>query len=227
MLYNHRKTTLEGERIYMPTIEQARVWYKEADPVHDFDHVLRVYHLAERIAQVEGADLEIIRAAALLHDAEGSAPGSETRQSHHHRSANFAGLVLAAEGWPQERIAAVQHCIRGHRFRSDGERPETIEARILFDADKLDVLGAIGVARTVVYAALNGQPFYAQPSARFIESGVKEPGEPHSSYHEYLFKLRKIKDMLFTTTARSLASERDAYLKGYFQQLAAELSGER
>ncbi len=211
----------------MPTIERARAWYAAADPVHDFEHVLRVYRMAERLAQEEGADLEIVRAAVLLHDAEGSAPGAETRKSHHHRSADFAGQVLRAEGWPEERIAAVQHCIRAHRFRHDGETPQTLEARILFDADKLDVLGAIGAARTIAYATLNHQPFFARPSQQFLNSGEKEPGEPHSAYHEYLFKLRKIKGLLFTQSARALAAERDAYLAGFFQQLEAELSGER
>ncbi len=211
----------------MITIDQARSWYASADPVHDFDHVLRVYRMAERLAGEEGADKEIVLTAALLHDAEGSAPGSETRKSHHHRSAEFAGQVLAEEGWPAERIAAVQHCIRAHRFRSDGETPQTIEARILFDADKLDVLGAIGVARTIAYSTLNHQPFYIQPSQQFIRSGIKEPGEPHSAYHEYLFELRKIKELLFTQSARRIAAERDRYLAGYFEQLGAELSGER
>jgi uncharacterized protein len=211
----------------MITIEQASVWYAAADPVHDFDHVLRVYRMAERLAQEEGADLEIVLAAALLHDAEGSAPGSETRKSHHQQSADFAGQVLAEAGWPLERIAAVQHCIRAHRFRSDGETPQTLEARILFDADKLDVLGAIGAVRTIAYSTLNHQPFYAQPSQQFIENETKEPDEPHSAYHEYLFKLRKIKNVLFTPTARRIAVDRDRYLEGFFDQLAAELSGER
>jgi uncharacterized protein len=211
----------------MPSITQAKTWYTNGDIVHDFEHVLRVYQMADRLAKEEGADLEIVRAAALLHDAEGSAPGSETRSSHHIRSAAFAGQVLAADGWAEDRIAAVQHCIRAHRFRRDGEAPESIEARVLFDADKLDVLGAIGVARTVGYAAMNNQPFYSQPSAQFVATGVKEPGEPHSAYHEYLFKLRKIKDLLYTNTARALAEARDQYLADYFQQLAAELSGER
>jgi uncharacterized protein len=218
---------LRENQANMPTIEQAQGWYAEADPVHDFDHVLRVYRMAERLAKEEGADLEIVQAAALLHDAEGSAPGSETRKSHHHRSADFAGTVLTLEGWPVERIAAVQHCIRAHRFRNDGDTPQTLEARILFDADKLDVLGAIGVARTIAYATLNNQPFYAQPSRQFLETGEKEPGEPHSSYHEYLFKLRKIKDLLFTPSARALAIDRDTYLKQFFLQLAEELNGER
>lgn len=210
----------------MPTIQQARDWYSNADPVHDFDHVMRVYAMAERLANEEGADLEIVRAAALLHDAEGSAPGSETRTSHHHSSAAFAGTVLAQENWSPERIAAVQHCIRAHRFRGDGDTPQTIEARILFDADKLDVLGAIGAARAVVYAALNHQPFYAEPSEQFLRTGQTEAGEPHSSYHEYLFKLRKIKERLYTGTARRLADERDTYLKGFFDRLASEIAGD-
>jgi uncharacterized protein len=211
----------------MPTIEQARTWYTGEDPVHDFEHVLRVYHMAERLAKEESADLEIVHAAALLHDAEGSAVGTDTRVSHHHRSAAFAGQILAEEGWAQERIEAVQHCIRAHRFRSDGERPQTIEAKVLFDADKLDVLGAIGIARVIAYATLNHQPFYAVPSQQFLATGEKEAGEPHSAYHEYLFKLRKIKDLLFTHTAGALATERDAYLGRFFEQLSSELNGER
>ncbi len=227
----------------MPSPEQARSWYRDADAVHDFAHVMRVYRTAERLATEEGADLEIVRAAALLHDAQGSAPpgslasnkdqnssgaGEEgvERASHHHSSAEFAGEVLAEEGWPAERIAAVQHCIRAHRFRDQSEPPATLEAKILFDADKLDVLGAIGVARAVAYAALDGQPFYEEPSQGFLESGVHAPGEPHSSYHEYLFKLRKIKDRLFTSTARRMAVGRDAYLAEFYARLAAEIHGE-
>lgn len=211
----------------MPTIETARTWYAHADPVHDFAHVLRVLRLAERLAQEEGADLEIVQAAALLHDAEGSAPDSAERMSHHHRSARFAGQVLLAEGWPAERISAVQHCIRAHRFRHDGETPETLEARILFDADKLDVLGAIGVARVVAYAAINHQPFYATPSQQFLRTGEKEAGEPHSAYHEYLFKLKRITERLHTASARTLAAERELYLSEYFDRLGAEMSGEK
>ncbi len=209
----------------MPSIEQARGWYSSSDPVHDFDHILRVYRMAERLGPAEGADLRILRAAALLHDAEGTMPGSAERSSHHLASADFAARVLAEEGWGEEDIAAVQHCIRAHRFRGTGEGPQTAEARTLFDADKLDVLGAVGVARVVAYAALNGQPVYAQPSAQFLASGVKEPGEPHSAYHEFLFKLVKIKERLFSAAAREIAVEREAYLSEYFQRLAAEMDG--
>ncbi len=209
----------------MPTLAQARTWYTDADPIHDFDHILRVYRMAERLGQIEGADLEILRAAALLHDAEGTTPGGAERASHHERSADFAARILAEEGWPAERIAAVQHCIRAHRFRGDGEHPQTVEARVLFDSDKLDVLGAVGAARTVGYAALSGMPAYAQPSASFLAGGQREPGEPHSAYHEYIFKLSKVKERMFTASARALAEERHAYLKEFFERMIQEYNG--
>ncbi len=210
----------------MPTLEQARDWYASSDAVHDYDHILRVYRMAERLARAEGANLEIVRAAALLHDAEGTTPGAAERADHHHSSAGFAAEVLRSEGWPAERIAAVQHCIRAHRFRDNREPPATIEAKILFDADKLDVLGAIGACRVAAYAALAGEPFFKAPSARFLQSGEEEAGEPHSAYHEWLFKLRRIKERLFTPAARALAEERHAYLEEFFARLEKEWAGE-
>lgn len=210
----------------MPTIEQARAWYAEADPIHDFDHVLRVYRMAERLAQAEGADIEIVRAAALLHDTQGTTPGSASRADHHYASAEFAARVLAAEGWDAERIAAVQHCIRAHRFRG-AETPETLEAKILFDADKLDVLGAIGAARAIGYATLAGTPWYAPPSRQFLETGREAEGEAHSAYHEHLFKLRKARARMFTATARKIAEERLKYLDEFFERLIDEWNGKR
>jgi len=213
----------------MITVEEAKSWYEDADEVHSFEHVLRVKAMAERIGRVEGADLEIIEAAAYLHDSRGASPaeGGKERKEHHIASAEFAGEILASKGWSQERIEAVQHCIRAHRFRHNGERPESLEAQCLFDADKLDVLGAVGAARTIAYAVLAGQPVLSLPSQHFLETGEKETGEPHSSYHEYLFKLRKVKDQLFTKTGRAIAQERHLFLERFYEQLIAEYRGER
>ena len=211
-----------------PSIEEAKRWYESADPVHDFDHVMRVYRLSEKIALAEGADLEIVHAAALLHDSVGSSPTGEgsARKEHHIASAEFAAVVLGEENWFEERIEAVQHCIRAHRFRHSGERPQSLEAQCLFDADKLDVLGAIGAARTIAYAALAGQPSYAEPSEQFLATGEKEAGEVHSSYHEYLFKLRKVKDLIFTKTGKAIAEDRHRFLAQFYAQLQAECRGE-
>jgi uncharacterized protein len=211
----------------MPTLEEASKFYPPTDGVHGFDHVERVYHLAEKIGKAEGADLEIIRAAALLHDVEGSAPGKKERPNHHQRSADFAASVLRKEGWSEARITAVQHCIRAHRYRDRGEAPASLEAKCLFDADKLDVLGAIGVARTIAYAVMAGTPHYEEPSQQFMDTGKEKAGEKHSAYHEYLFKLIKVKDRLFTRTARKIAVQRHAFLVRYFEQLKAEMQGEK
>jgi uncharacterized protein len=210
----------------MPTVEQARAFYTSEDAVHDFEHVLRVYHTAMKLGKEEGADLEILSAAALLHDSRGAEPGGEGRAEHHITSARFAEEVLQAEGWPVERIHAVQHAIRAHRYRGKEDLPETKEAKVLFDSDKLDVIGAIGAARTIAYSVLAGEPMYERPSAQFRETGKEVPGERHSSYHEYLFKLRKVKERLFTVSARRMAEERHAAMTAFFEQLAAEYEGE-
>lgn len=210
----------------MPSIDQAQAWYPDYDPVHGFDHILRVLRLAERIAAVEGADMEIVRAAALLHDASGGETGGAGRAEHQHRSADFAQSILEAEGWPSDRIAAVQHCIRTHRYRGS-EAPQSLEAKILFDADKLDVIGAFGVARTLAYDVVMHWPFHAEPSQKFRDTGEKENGELHSSYHEFLFKLSKIKDRLYTATASQIAEGRQQFLNDFFVQLDAEAQGLR
>ncbi len=214
----------------MLSLENARAWYPETDPVHGFDHVARVYQMAIRLAHIEGAQADIVGAAALLHDvgnhqlesdAELPSPPAE-RSSHHHSAADFAQTMLIQEGWSDERIAAVQHCIRSHRFRDEHEQPQTLEAKILFDADKLDAIGAIGVARAIGYALLAGQPVCARVSEQFKQSGLSEPGEAHSAYHEYIFKLRWLKDRLYTPSARQIAEERHRTMQEFFQQLAAE-----
>ena len=210
------------------TIEEARTWYEETDAVHNFDHIIRVYNMAVRLAKAEGADLEITRAAALLHDSRGSDPGSESgRLGHHQASAKFASAVLKEKGWAQEKVEAVTHCILAHRFRNPAEKPETLEAKIIFDADKLDAIGAVGAARVLAYAALAGTPFYEKPSEHFLETGDKIDGEVHSAYHEHLFKLRKLPARMHTLTARAIADERLRYLDEFFERLIAEWHGEK
>jgi uncharacterized protein len=225
----------------MPTIDQSRSWYSQSDPVHGFDHILRVYRLADRIGQAEGADIEIVRAAVLLHDSaspvnqehdfvqrsdRGKKENVHLRENHHHSSADFARQVLEKEGWPEQRIEAVLHCIRAHRFRDNREAPQTLEAKVVFDADKLDAIGAIGAARAIAYAASAGQPSYAQPSEQFLVSGQREPDEPHSSYHEFVFKLSHVKERLYTPTARSIGDERHRYLAEFYERLGREIRGE-
>lgn len=201
-----------------------RAWlqtqYADADAVHDFAHIERVVRLAGHIAQAEGADATIVTTAAWLHDLPGAARGE-----HHLASAAAAEGVLRDLSWPDEAARAVAECIRTHRFRVAEGGPQTLEAQCLFDADKLDAIGAIGAARAVAYAALHGAPFYARPSAQFLETGTRAVDEPHSAYHEYLVKLRHIVNRLYTETGRALSEQRQAAMVAYFTALAEELDG--
>jgi len=204
----------------MPTIEEARGFYPDDDPVHGFSHILRVYRLCERIGRQENADLTIVRAAALLHDVEGDV---DVRENHHLAAARFAEKTLIMEGWSEEAIKAVVHCIRAHRFRDDSEKPQTLEAQVLFDADKIDAIGAVVVGRAVAYAVRAGMDVYAPPSELYLSTGELEPGESQTVAHEYLFKLRYIKERLFTPSGHSLAVERHELMVRFFEGWLEEI----
>ena len=199
----------------MISVEQARALYAAGDAAHDFDHVLRVTALAVHIAQAEGADVEIVRTAALLHDI-GLDNG---RVGHEEVAAERARGILA--GQPPEKVKAVVQAIRSHRFRA-GPPPQTLEARCLFDADKLDAIGAIGVARVFAYGGTAGQRLWAE-----VPEGYNEhSGGEHTPAHEFVVKLAKIKDRLTTETGRRIGKTRHDFMAAFFARLEAEVRGE-
>jgi uncharacterized protein len=210
------------------TIEQAREYYHEADPAHDFDHVLRVLALAERIGAAEGADMEILRPAVLLHDI-GRPEELRDGRCHAQVGAQKAQEILA--DWPQEKLEAITHAIASHRFR-ESTTPQTLEAKVLFDADKLDCIGAIGVARAYVIGGLTGQRLWGEVDARYVEAlrqdtslAQKSLSSHHTPVHEFVFKLSQIKDILYTSTAKEIAEERDRFMSGFFVRLENEVKG--
>jgi uncharacterized protein len=203
----------------MITIDQAQRHYLGADAVHDFDHVLRVLVMAERLAEAEGADLEIVRTAVLLHDvARGH--GDRIGTDHARTGAEMAREMLA--GQPPERVEAVAHAIAAHRFRS-GPDPETIEAKVLHDADKLDAIGAIGVARAFAYGGHEGQRLWSEVPIGYKESQATR--SQHTPIHEYQMKLVKIEERLLTESARHIAEERHAFMVAFFDRLESEVRG--
>jgi uncharacterized protein len=201
----------------MISIEEARRHYTQHDPAHDFDHVLRVLRLAERIGQAERADLEILRAAALLHDVARGEEGD-----HAEMAAERAREILT--GHSPERVERVVEAIRSHRFRS-GPAPTSLEARILYDADKLDAMGAIGVARAYAVAGQSGQRLWA-PLAEIGDDVAQEVPAVHTPVHEFKMKLAKLAGTLHTRTAQQLAAQRHRYMREFFQRLEAEVRGE-
>ena len=205
----------------MITVEEASRFYLENDAAHDFDHVLRVLALAERIGQAEGADLEIVRAAALLHDvARADEEGSST--CHAQAGAQRAREIL--HGYPPEKVEAVAQAIATHRFR-EKSIPQTLEAQVLYDADKLDAIGAIGVARAYAVSGQMGQRLWGPVPADY--RGEAQGTPEHTAVHEFVFKLSRLKGTLFTPTAKAIAAERHRYMVKFFARLEREVKGER
>ena len=209
----------------MITIAEAKRYYEKADAVHDFDHVLRVLALAERIGRAEGAALEIVRAAALLHDV-GRERAEAAGLDHAAFAADRAREILS--GQPPAQVEAVVHAIAAHRFRADPQ-PETLEAQVLFDADKLDALGAVGVARAFAYGGAHNQRLWAPIKDVDVARWMEEGDDPntHTPVHEFAVKLSRLKERIFTSTGRAIAEERHVYMVAFFERLDAEARGDR
>ena len=130
------------------------------DSAHGKDHVYRVLYQALDIAQYESrVDLDILTAACLLHDIGRKEQFANPALCHARVGSEKAYAYLMETGWKEERAAHVRNCILPNRYRSDAP-PVSIEAKILFDADKLDVTGTVGIARTIMYKAQVGEPLY-------------------------------------------------------------------
>ncbi|HOT91432.1 MAG TPA: HD domain-containing protein [Anaerolineae bacterium] len=206
------------------SVEEARCLYTGADSVHDFDHILRVLALAERIGRAEGADLEIVRTATLLHD-WGRSEADAAGQDHAALAARRAREFLAARGEPPVWIEAVVHAIAAHRFRVAPD-PATLEAQVLFDADKLDAIGAIGIARAFAYGGAHRQRLWAPPDevdlARWEANG---DDAAHTPVHEFVVKLARIQERLYTREGRAIARDRHHYMEAFYERLTAEVQG--
>jgi uncharacterized protein len=207
----------------MITIEQACQFYTDNDPVHDFDHILRVLALAERIGAVEGADMEVLRTAVLLHDV-GREEAEAIGRDHAEFAAERAREILAEA--PLEKVEAVVEAIIAHRFRV-GPPPASLEGRVLFDADKLDAIGAIGIARAFAYSGRAGKRLWSPVASDYLarwQKGMTAP-EEHTAAHEFVVKLSRLKEQLFTQEGRRIAEERHALMTRFFERLGNEVAG--
>ena len=206
------------------TEDEAREYYRGAESGHDFDHVLRVYALAERLARTEGADLEIVRAAALLHDIARADEDAAGSGDHAQMAAERARALLLARGVTADRADAVAHAIAAHRFRGSTP-PQTLEAKILFDADKLDSIGAIGIARAYAISGVLNQRLWSEIAPDTVATRDQHNSD-HTAAAEFVVKLSKVRERVHTATARQIADERHAYMAEFFARLGREVRGE-
>ena len=202
-------------------IERIMLGHTE-DSAHDFEHVFRVLRAALSIAKTHPeADLDVLIAACLLHDIGRSAQFKNPSVSHAEAGADMAYAHLVEIGWGEARAKLVQDAVRAHRFRGP-HKPESIEAMILYDADKLDVTGAMGVARTLLYQGALGEPLYR----------VDERGEPMdgredapSFMNEYVIKLSRLYGGFYTPEGAEMARSRAAAARDFYESLLKEAKG--
>lgn len=192
------------------------------DSAHDAQHIYRVLYNALEIAkEEENVDHDVLIAACLLHDIGRREQFADPNLCHAAVGSEKAGEFLLQKGFSEDFAKKVAHCIATHRFRKSYQ-PQTIEAKILFDADKLDVTGAIGIARTLQYKADTKEPLYTLLPDGTIFNGVGE-GEP-SFFREYKFKLEKLYDKFYTQTGAALARQRQQIARDFYESLYREVN---
>lgn len=192
------------------------------DSVHDKEHIYRVLYSALEIAKTEdGVDYDVLICACLLHDIGRKEQFENPALCHAMVGGEMAYHFLIEHGFEEDYADAVKHCVQTHRFRRNSP-PESLEAKILFDADKLDVSGAIGVARTLVYRGIVSEPLYT-----VLEDGTVSDGENDSEpsfFKEYKYKLEKVYTNFYTARAAEIAKGRQQAAVEFYNNLYKEVN---
>lgn len=192
---------------------------EENDAAHDIDHILRVVKNAKMILAEEKADWEIVVAAAWLHDCVIIPKDHPDRENASKLAAGKAGGFLAQTDFPEEKIDPVKHAIETHSY-SAGIVPKTIEAKIVQDADRLDAIGAIGIARCLMVGGNLGRTLY-DPKDPLSEN--RDPDDSLWTIDHFYKKLFKLPEMMHTKTAKNEAKRRIEFMEKYLQELKREI----
>ena len=193
-----------------------------ADSAHDREHVRRVlYNALEIAADMNDVDYDVLIAACLLHDIARREQQLDPAICHAQAGSEKAYVFLVKHGFDEAFAQQVRHCIITHRYRKTTP-PQSIEAKILFDADKLDAVGATGIARTLMYKGAVSEPLYSLLDDGSVSDGKND--EVPSFFQEYIFKLQDLYDNFYTEKGRALALERQTAAKEFYSRLYNEVS---
>ena len=193
------------------------------DLAHGWEHVKRVYDLAEQIAHQENADMFVVGAAALLHDLGRAAPAEiapDVAEHHADLSVLLARVLLSEQHVAQEQKEAILHAILAHSF-SRGIEPRTLEARIVRDADRIDALGAIGILRWAITGAVRHVPNSYHPDDPFGEQRTLD--DKRYMLDHFPRKLLRLEETMLTATGRIMAHERTLFMQQYLAEFRREL----
>jgi uncharacterized protein len=202
-------------------IKQEAEKYFELDGSHGFDHTERVYNMSLHLSEGENIDLDVIKVSALLHDIARHKEAKDENICHAIEGAKMAKDILERHNFPKEKIEKIVHCILVHRY-SKQLKPESKEAEILQDSDRLDALGAICIARVFGYSGKKDRPFHI-PS---IPPKKEYNGESETSINHFFEKILKIKPEGFhTEKAKKIAKERYKFIEEFVKRFILEWEG--
>lgn len=194
------------------------------DSAHDMNHVYRVLNSALDIANhIDAVDMDVLLAACLLHDIGREKQFANLELCHAQIGGEMAYEFLLSQNWSSQKSLHVKECISTHRYRDDNP-PQSIEAKILFDADKLDASGAVGIARTLIYTGQISEPLYIldEGGSIVIDGGGAEIS---SFFQEYNYKLKKIYNYFYTDHAQEIAAARQKAAVDFYNSLYGEVAG--
>lgn len=191
--------------------------------VHDTGHVYRVVYTALRLLKNQpAANAEVVVLAALLHDIGRKEAAGKKGVSHAAAGAAMAYDFMMEGGWPKITAEHVRDCISTHSHKA-GLTPATLEAKLLYDADKLDLTGAVGTARALLFGAEISEPLYRVGRGGLPTKGKKS--EPPSLLREYRRKLRHMESLFYTKQAKKIARKRQKAMDAWFTALRDEVTG--
>ena len=213
-------TAMEFDEAFRRLAGTVREKLERASGCHDFDHTLRVLRNAELLAkELPAADLRIVRLAALLHDfARPEEMAAKGKLCHAVLGAELVRPLLVEAGFEPETVDRVSQAVLTHRYRAN-RIPATLEAQIVYDADKLDSLGAVGIGRAFLFA---GREHARLHNTREEALGSAEYSREDTAYREYLVKLSKLPGCMLTAPGRRIAGERAGFMHEFFDRLNSE-----
>ena len=191
----------------------------QADPAHDYSHVMRVYKNAQKIAKHEKANTRLVLAAVLLHDLVQFPKSDPRSKTVSIKSAILAQKILKKHHFTESEIKIISDAIRDHSF-SRGKIPQTIEGKILQDADRLDALGAIGIARTFSVGGSEGRPIY---NTQDPFCHTRKPDDHSWTVDHFYKKLLLLEKKMNTKFAKSLAKKRTTPMIKFLSELKGEI----
>ena len=191
----------------------------ENDPAHDFEHTIRVYKNAQKICKKEKANEKLVLSAALLHDIVSYPKSDKRSKTSSIKSATKSKQILEKLDFSKEDIAIISDAIRDHSF-SQNKIPKTLEGKILQDADRLDALGAIGIARVFATGGSLKRPFYKIDDP-FCKKRI--PDDKTWTVDHFFQKLLKLESLMNTKSGKAEAKKRTKILKEFLNQLKQEL----